>query len=886
MYIALNGYDADNDALTFTAASSNAGLTTSIPDAEQNASLRISTTGYSSTGEVGTMTFQLFEQLAPEVTARIIELANLGFYDGLTFHRIMQDYMIQGGDPTGTGYSGSGVEFDDYYSPDLRHSSAGVLSMAKSTDDTNDSQFFITNSAQPGWDFNHSVFGFLTTGDDVRAEIAAVATDSNNMPLSDVTMTSVDVYIDHENGVLILNAPTAISGPVDVTVTVSDGNGGTAQQTFHVTVASQNSSDSPYVGYDPPPYMTEIAPIEMKAGNQYTFTIPAADANGSAIYYEAVLVSQTNLVHVSTSLTTGQTTITADPTAVGIYTLQLRVAASETELGLDPSVDSRYAYYNDTQLVALCVSPQAPTVDLLAGSDTGLSSTDNITGLDNTSGNVLQFRVTNTVNGAVVSLYVDGQTTPIGQATASGTEVTITTNGTLDLADGVHSFWAVQELENQTAIIGNYTGQVSLLSDTSATLAVTIDTSKPQFTSNTVLTAAQGALYTYNAETDDEATGNVRYTLEQSVAGMAINQYTGQVTWTPTVDQVGTVAVTVRATSVAGQYSEQSFQVTIINAPTVDAISPATVNEGELLAFTASATDEGTDPLVYSLENAPEGAAIDGQTGEFTWTADESQGPGTYEITVAVANTAGAIGRQTFSVTVGEVNTPPQLEPIADCMVYQGQELRLQAIGSDADLPAGQLTFQLGDDAPAGAQIDAQTGELTWTPSGAQTAGEYPMTVIVSDAAGATASVTFTVTVEVAGYLPPTLVDRVLLAFGQQSSDSGVGGQWSLAMGLQTAPTVNRDAPDAQWLLPDTYRDSGLIGRPWGVQGGGNGIPRSPVSADSIDAPAKPAEGASGRASADNQAPLDLTDVALEALAREAEAWRSDAEPSEPAASV
>ncbi|MBN1909750.1 MAG: peptidylprolyl isomerase, partial [Pirellulales bacterium] len=89
-----------------------------------NRSMRISVDGF------GDMIFELFEQRVPETTARIIELANSGFYDDLTFHRIIESFMIQGGDPLGTGSGGSGVDFDDEFHPELRHSGAGVLSMA------------------------------------------------------------------------------------------------------------------------------------------------------------------------------------------------------------------------------------------------------------------------------------------------------------------------------------------------------------------------------------------------------------------------------------------------------------------------------------------------------------------------------------------------------------------------------------------------------------------------------------------------------------------------------------------------------------------------------------------------------------------------------------
>jgi len=142
-WVPLDGFDADGGTLTFTATSQNPGLvSTSIPTG--NRSIKMSVAGF------GDMTFQLFENMVPRVTGRIIDLVNSGFYDDtatntITFHRILNDFVIQAGDPTGTGSGGSTLgDFDDQFHVDLQHNRSGLLSMAKTTDDTNDSQFFIT----------------------------------------------------------------------------------------------------------------------------------------------------------------------------------------------------------------------------------------------------------------------------------------------------------------------------------------------------------------------------------------------------------------------------------------------------------------------------------------------------------------------------------------------------------------------------------------------------------------------------------------------------------------------------------------------------------------------------------------------------------------------
>ena len=114
----------------------------------------------------------LFPAEAPMTVANFVNLAQRGYYDGQTFHRVIADFMIQGGDPTGTGRGGPGYDFADEFSPSLRHDSAGTLSMANAGPGTNGSQFFITHGPTPHLDGKHSVFGKVSSGQDVVDAIA------------------------------------------------------------------------------------------------------------------------------------------------------------------------------------------------------------------------------------------------------------------------------------------------------------------------------------------------------------------------------------------------------------------------------------------------------------------------------------------------------------------------------------------------------------------------------------------------------------------------------------------------------------------------------------------------------------------------------------------
>jgi peptidyl-prolyl cis-trans isomerase B (cyclophilin B) len=113
----------------------------------------------------------LFASKVPMTIANYLNLARQGFYDGLTFHRVIPKFMIQGGDPTGTGRGGPGYKFADEFDDSLRHSKPGIFSMANAGPNTNGSQFFITHVPTPHLDGKHSVFGEVTKGQDVVNQI-------------------------------------------------------------------------------------------------------------------------------------------------------------------------------------------------------------------------------------------------------------------------------------------------------------------------------------------------------------------------------------------------------------------------------------------------------------------------------------------------------------------------------------------------------------------------------------------------------------------------------------------------------------------------------------------------------------------------------------------
>jgi peptidyl-prolyl cis-trans isomerase A (cyclophilin A) len=141
----------------------------------------------------GTFEIELFEDKAPNTTSNFIKLSEEGFYDGVIFHRIIDGFMIQGGDPTGTGMGGPGYTIKDEFHKDLRHDSEGILSMANAGPNTGGSQFFITLAATPWLDGHHAVFGKVVKGMDVVREIGHTKTGAQDRPVHEVVINSIKI---------------------------------------------------------------------------------------------------------------------------------------------------------------------------------------------------------------------------------------------------------------------------------------------------------------------------------------------------------------------------------------------------------------------------------------------------------------------------------------------------------------------------------------------------------------------------------------------------------------------------------------------------------------------------------------------------------------------
>jgi peptidyl-prolyl cis-trans isomerase A (cyclophilin A) len=159
---------------------------------------------------MGNIVIALEEERAPNTVKNFVGLATgtqewtdpstreakqgVPLYSGTIFHRVIPDFMIQGGDPTGTGRGNPGYRFADEFHPELRHSGAGILSMANSGPNSNGCQFFITERATPHLDNRHSVFGHVVAGGDLVAKIARVPRGPGDRPSKDVVLERVEIF--------------------------------------------------------------------------------------------------------------------------------------------------------------------------------------------------------------------------------------------------------------------------------------------------------------------------------------------------------------------------------------------------------------------------------------------------------------------------------------------------------------------------------------------------------------------------------------------------------------------------------------------------------------------------------------------------------------------
>ncbi len=542
LHLPIDAYDPDGGPLTVTVSVSDPTLLEASV-LSGNRSIRIDMEGY------GDMVFELFEQRAPRASGRVADLADAGFYDGIIFHRVTSNFVIQAGDPTGTGTSGSTLgNFDDDFNAELQHNRSGVLSFAKSGDDTNNSQFFVTEVPTRFLDFNHSIFGQLVEGEDVREAISSTSTPesrqvgSSQRPDIDAVINTIEVFNDTENSVVMLKPTGNGTGSTNVTVTVTDQDGNSSSETFLVSVVADTANSQPF--------LNEIAdPATQTQNTPATLQLSSVDVEGDAVTYFAQSLSGAASGVVAVDATTGLVTVTPATDFVGTINVEVGVRPGAGVFGNSGSD-------RDTQTVpfqfqgGVLVTPTS--VDLLTGSDSGSSDIDNVTNLGS-----LTFTVDGVTSGATVELVVLSSGSVVGSGVATGSTVTITTNNIAALGDGAYQIVARQRDGNTT-------------SGSSSPLSLVYDTTPPDSVAASASTQANvGRDYATDLVSDEEGSG-LRYAFSSAPAGATIDTTTGVIGWTPTANQLGGNAFSLELTDAAGNVRSESFNVDVADAPLVE----------------------------------------------------------------------------------------------------------------------------------------------------------------------------------------------------------------------------------------------------------------------------------------------------------------------------
>jgi cyclophilin family peptidyl-prolyl cis-trans isomerase len=327
--------DTDGNPLTYTVASNNPKVTATVHTG--NPFLKLSVAGF------GDMTFELLRDVAPHTVDTIAALVNRGFYNGLTFHRVVPNFVIQGGDPLGNGMGGPGFQFDDEFNAQAIFSGDGQLAMANSGADTNGSQFFVTLGAHRVLDFRYDLFGQLVRGFDVLRAIDAVPNSGppDNRPNTPVVITSATIVPDTTDAVVTLTAAPG-AGPATINVTADDGHGGQDSKPMPVQVVADTMNDPPFLG--------PVSDQTTATGTPVTFNLTSVDLENDPPDYAAIVLDSP--AHATVAVNGNAVTVTPDPGFTGV--VHLGVGVRET----GPSGPGSFTSF-DTQRLTLTVVNQS-----------------------------------------------------------------------------------------------------------------------------------------------------------------------------------------------------------------------------------------------------------------------------------------------------------------------------------------------------------------------------------------------------------------------------------------------------------------------------------------------------------------------------------------------
>lgn len=408
LFIPVNNTAVVNGTTQFTATTVNPNITATFLPAGQ--SLKLDVTGVDRDGNPfsGSLTIRLFEDVAPLAVQRIIDLATSGFYNNKTFFRTQDNFVIQGGSSNNTAADpGTVPNIKDEYGPDYTFNSLGMVAFANATDDANGTQFFITDIDQPlatrpqFLNFNHTIFGQLTSGFDIFEKIiqGTVKSGTTDQAQNPAVITNASIFTDNANGVLKITATGGFTGTAEITVNAVDGDNDPKQQKFQVTAAVDPSDDRPY--------LNTITPITVESGSSKTIVLPVVNLDGDNANLTYRVGVPGNLFGTPANVTalvnnsTGELTVTAAAGFTGTVDLLIGVRDNTDRVG---SLGSAQNF--DTEVVRVTVVAAGPTAVALTASRTTAQTnrtvllTATVTGENSNSGQV-QFFDGSTLIGTV-----------------------------------------------------------------------------------------------------------------------------------------------------------------------------------------------------------------------------------------------------------------------------------------------------------------------------------------------------------------------------------------------------------------------------------------------------------------------------------------------------
>lgn len=624
----LTATDADGNPLTYMVTSDNGIVTASVRN--NHPFLKMSVANF------GDMTFQLFDDIAPTAVKNISDLASQGLYNGLTFHRVIQNFMIQGGDPLGTG-TGSllgSTKFSDEFSPDAIFSGNGQLASANSGKDTNGSQFFITSGQQRFLDFNHNIFGQMVRGFDVQQAISAVPVDANSKPLTPVIMTSMSMVTDTADTVLELKSSGV--GITHFTVTVSDGHGGTDTKTFTATSVTDTTNDPPILGF---------------ISNQVTYTNAPIDLTLNGFDFENDPLTFAGQFYDPTppgTFKVNSNVITITPNTGYKGTFTFFVGVMQTGATSRGSTSSPW----DLQAIQVKVGDPFTIATQAVSLEEGLT----LAGTTIANFTPLKAKAASSYEASID--YGDGR---IANGTVLGNgDGTYVVKGT-----GAYQKFGTYPIK---ITIKDLVDNVSISGTTTATIS---DAPLSVAFANPLASPGSGLIISTFAEITDTnplgITSDLNATItwgDGKTSSGLISKVNGKilVNGSKAYDSFGTFAITISVKSTGGQAASASTSIVVANAvPVFAPLAAQSTTQGTTLIFQAKATDTDTwQTLTYQFSSAvPDYITMQPATGIISISNKAPAGTLNFNVVVKDNGTPYQSAQIPISVTVNPLPPPP-----------------------------------------------------------------------------------------------------------------------------------------------------------------------------------------------------------------------------------